>query len=114
MPTASKPPDVEIAQARNLAVECLAVRQGRSNPDARHGAQDDWRSGLVSIDDELAVFHVVSERWHAAHPHTLFLGGSDLVAHTLANDLALKLGEGQQHVEREPSHAGRGVELLRD
>src|SRR5262249_58141535 len=28
MPMASKPPDVEIAQARNLAVECLAVRQG--------------------------------------------------------------------------------------
>ena len=46
MPTASKLPDVEIAQARNLAVECLAVRQGRSNPDARHGAQDDWRSDL--------------------------------------------------------------------
>ena len=35
MPMASKSPDVEIAQARNLAVECLAVRQGRSNPDAR-------------------------------------------------------------------------------
>jgi hypothetical protein len=38
---ASKPPDVEIAQARNLAVECLPVRQCSSNPDARHGAQDD-------------------------------------------------------------------------
>jgi hypothetical protein len=38
MPTASKLPDGEIAQARNLAVECLPVRQGRSNPDARHGA----------------------------------------------------------------------------
>jgi hypothetical protein len=46
MPTASKLPDVEIAQARNLAVECLAVQQGRSDPDARHGAQDDWRSDL--------------------------------------------------------------------
>jgi hypothetical protein len=40
MPTASKLPDVEIAQARNLAVECLAVQKGRNNPDARHGAQD--------------------------------------------------------------------------
>jgi hypothetical protein len=38
MPTASKLHDVEIAQSRNLAVECLAVRQARSNPDARHGA----------------------------------------------------------------------------
>src|SRR5439155_5341870 len=51
---------------------------------------------------------------HAAQPLTLHLVGSDLIAYTLANDLALKLGEGQQHVEREPSHAGRGVELLRD
>jgi hypothetical protein len=31
VPTASKLPDVEISQARDLAVECLAVRQGRSN-----------------------------------------------------------------------------------
>ena len=44
MPTASELLDGEIAQARNLAVECLAVRQGRSKTDARHGAQDDWRS----------------------------------------------------------------------
>ena len=49
MPMASKPPDVEIAQARNLAVECLPVRQGRTNPDARHGAQDDWRSDLRGL-----------------------------------------------------------------
>jgi hypothetical protein len=33
-----------IAQARYLAIECLAVRQGRSNPDARHDAQDERRS----------------------------------------------------------------------
>jgi len=46
MPAASKLPNVEIAQARNLNVECLAVRQRRSSPDARHGAQDDWRSDL--------------------------------------------------------------------
>jgi hypothetical protein len=46
MPMASKPPDVEIAQARNLAVECLPVRQGRTDLAARHGAQDDWRSDL--------------------------------------------------------------------
>jgi hypothetical protein len=46
MPTASKLPDGEIAQTRKLAVECLPVRQGRSNPDARHGAQDDRRSDL--------------------------------------------------------------------
>ena len=46
MPMAAKPPNGEIAQARNLAVECLPVRQGRTDLDARHGAQDDWRSDL--------------------------------------------------------------------
>src|SRR4029079_9931276 len=36
----------------------------------------------------------------------------DLVTYTLANDLALKLGERQQYVECKPSHTGRGGELL--
>jgi hypothetical protein len=44
MPTASKLPDGEIAQARNLTVECLAVRQGRKNPE---GAA--WRSGRLAL-----------------------------------------------------------------
>ena len=43
VPTALKLPDVEIAQARNLDVDGLAVRQGRTDADARHGAQDDCR-----------------------------------------------------------------------
>src|SRR5262249_39258381 len=45
-PMASKLPDVEIAQARNLAVEGLPVRRNRSNLDARHGPQADPRSDL--------------------------------------------------------------------
>src|ERR1700716_293225 len=68
--------------------------------------------GPVVIDDQLAVFYVIPERRHAAHPHALFLGSSDLVAHTLTDDLAFKLSEGQQHIQRQPSHAGSGVELL--
>ena len=43
MPTALKLPDVEIAQARNLDVDGLAVRKSRTDADARHDAQDDWR-----------------------------------------------------------------------
>ena len=30
------------------------------------------------------------------------------------NDFALELGERQKHVQRQPAHAGRGVELLGD
>jgi hypothetical protein len=46
MPTVSKSLDVEITQARNLDVECVPVRQCRTDPYARHGAQDDWRLDL--------------------------------------------------------------------
>lgn len=53
VPTALKLSDGEIAQARNLDVDGLAVRQGRTDADARHDAQDDClvdfrdREGLV-------------------------------------------------------------------
>ena len=57
---------------------------------------------------------LIAERHHASHPQPLALGGADLVADTLAGDLALELGEGQQHVQRQPAHAGRRVEGLRD
>ena len=43
VPTGPKLTDVEITQARNLDVECLSVRQGRTDLDARHDAQDDRR-----------------------------------------------------------------------
>ena len=45
---------------------------------------------------------------------SLALGGCDLVADALGGDLALELGERQQHVEGQSSHAGRGVERLGD
>ena len=54
----------------------------------------------------------VAERNHAADPDALLLGGRDLVADALAGDLALELGERQQHVERQPPHAGGRVERL--
>src|SRR5882762_3134267 len=41
----------------------------------------DHFAGLVVIDHQLAVFHVIPEWWHAPHPHALLLGGGDLVAH---------------------------------
>ena len=35
-------------------------------------------------------------------------------ANALGSDLSLELGEGQKHVERQPAHRSRGVELLGD
>ena len=43
----------------------------------------------------------------------LGLGRRNLVANAFAGDLALELGEAQEHVERQPAHAGGGVERLR-
>src|SRR5208282_3103684 len=43
----------------------------------------------------------------------LLFGRRNLVADALARDLALELGEGEQHVEREAAHAARRIERLR-
>src|SRR3984893_6178271 len=58
--------------------------------------------------------HIKTQWRHAAHPHALFLGGGDLVADPFASDFPLELGEGQKDIQRQPSHAGGGVELLGD
>ena len=71
---------------------------------------DRFRFGFV--DDELAVLDVVAQWQVAAHPHALALGRCDLVPDALARDLPLELGERQQHVQSEPPHRRRGVELL--
>jgi hypothetical protein len=46
VPTSPKRTDIEITHARNLDVECLPVRDRRTDPYARHGDQDgrrlDW------------------------------------------------------------------------
>ena len=70
--------------------------------------------GLFGIDHQGAVFGVVAE-WHVpTHPQAFLLGGGNLVANALSRDFPLELGEGQQHIQGQPSHRGRGVELLGD
>ena len=56
----------------------------------------------------------IAERGLPAHPHALLLRRGDLVADLFSRDLALELGEGEQHVEREATHAGRRIERLGD
>jgi hypothetical protein len=63
------------------------------------------RCGPRVIDDQLAVFHVITEERHAAHLHALFLGRGDLVAGSFAGDFPLELGEGQKDIQRQLSHA---------
>ena len=59
-------------------------------------------------------FISIAEGQGTADPETLSLGGGDLVPDALGGDLPLELGKGQEHVERQPAHGGRGIELLGD
>ncbi len=68
--------------------------------------------GVLLDDVQRAILDPVAERDNASHPNAALFRGGDLVADALAGDLTLELGEGQQNVEGEPAHAGRGVEGL--
>src|SRR5262249_45497486 len=45
--------DVEIAQARDLGIDCLSVRRGRTDLDPRHGVQNaralERRAGVLAL-----------------------------------------------------------------
>src|ERR1700733_3438847 len=94
-----------------LSVELLFETHHPSRPEiaAKQGAHDRC---MILDDMQRAVLDPVAQREHAAHPHPLLLRSGDLVPDPLARDLPLELGEGQQHIERQPSHARRGVERL--
>ena len=49
-----------------------------------------------------------------ADPQALSLRGGNFVADALGSDFPLELGKGQKHVERQPAHRSRRVELLGD
>lgn len=73
--------------------------------------------GLGLIDQKLvgaSFWHVISKWKAASHPHALGFGSGDLVADTLAGNLAFELGKGKKDVEHEPSHRVLGVERLGD
>ena len=103
----------ELALLAADAVPVEFLRQGLHRA-MREIAGEDLAHGfrLARQHDHALVHRRIAERHRPANPDALALGGRDLVAHPLADDLALELGEGQQDVEREPAHAGRGIEGL--
>jgi hypothetical protein len=70
--------------------------------------------GLVLNDGNLVVLHVIAEGEGTADPQALSFRGSNFVADALGSYLPFELGEGQKHVERQPAHRSRGIELLGD
>src|SRR6202030_3260992 len=75
---------------------CLQQRDRAKLGVALEDHPDSRRLGFA--DDQLPFPDVVAERHIAAHPHALGLRRGDLVANALAGDLALELGEREQHV----------------
>ena len=55
---------------------------------------------------------LIAEGQGASDPKALPLRCRDLVPDPLGGDLPFELGKGQKHVEGQPAHRGRGVELL--
>src|SRR6202795_626730 len=107
-----------IATAIDLGPYASPVEFREQNPDGaklqiacEDGAH---RLRLLGHHFKLLIDAAIAERNGSADPEALALGGRDLVAHPLADHLALELGKGEQHVEREPAHAGGGVERLGD
>ena len=68
--------------------------------------------GLFFHDGDLAVLHLIAKGQVAPDPQALALGGRDLVPDPLRGDLPFELGKGQQHVQCQPAHRCRGIELL--
>src|SRR5829696_8203268 len=120
---------VEVAPAERLAaaastrsIDALRHMQGggiEPTLEGAHGAELEIAGKQAPDQDCMVLDNVqgtvlepVAERHYATHPDALLLRCSNLVPDALARDLALELSEGQQHVEGEPPHAGRGVEGL--
>ena len=70
--------------------------------------------GFGPIDYQPAIADVVAQWRYPAHPHSLALGGGDLVPDPLTRYFPLELRERKQDIQRESAHRSGRVELLRD
>jgi hypothetical protein len=78
------------ARSREVIAPCAALQiEGENGAD---------RFCLRSHDFELLIDAAIAEGNGSADPQALALGGRNLVAHPLADDLALELGKGEQHI----------------
>src|SRR5689334_10101105 len=116
----------ELAAAERSTRRCPAPWRAHARLLQLHGKQPDVAElgisdkdvaddgGVLLDDSEAASVGTISNWRRTTHPHAARLGLCDLVADALGGDLALKLREGQQHVQGEPTHAVGSAERLRD
>src|SRR2546423_736771 len=68
--------------------------------------------GFRVVRGQLACLKLVSQRYRTAHPHSFLLRSGDFVPDAFSRDFPFELCEGKQNIQRQPTHRGRGVELL--
>ena len=72
-------------------------------------------SASASLTTRLAVFDVIAERRHAAHPHAPCFFEAAILSRTRSPITSRSnWAKDKSTFKRQPAHAGRGVELLRD
>ena len=69
---------------------------------------------LLNVDYEFSFDSIVAFGHMASHPHALLFRGCDFVPDPFSGDLTLELCEREQHVERQTTHGGCRIELLRN
>ena len=117
----------ELERAKNVGMDPLTrlpnVEKFRSllhKATAGRGAQDkDLCLLAIGLDrfrlvnDQLRLFHGVTQDRHPAGPFAFAASGGDLVPCPFRDHLSFELGEGQEYVQNQPSHRRGRVECLR-
>jgi len=106
MHAADSPAGGELAYpAANVAPTLLTLQRAHRPEFEKEKARD---RGLLLVDMELAVRDPMAD----AASHSPFFFDAAILSGMRGRDLSFELSEGQQHVERQPTLAGRGVERL--
>jgi hypothetical protein len=69
---------------------------------------------FVFDNGDLAIFGLIAQGHHAADPEALAFRSFNFIPDALGGDLPLELRKRQKNIQRQPTHRGRGVELLGD
>ncbi len=97
----------------SITLDGQLIDQGANRPEFNIAREQvPYDMCLSNVDRQPAFADFVAKRGRSAHPHATGLGCGNLVADPLTGHLALELGERQQDVERQPSHAASCVEGL--
>ena len=119
-------PDITRVLSADEVERVIEYRQQMRVPPGKHSFTDAievggavvephaFQNGLGLVDHELAVLDPVAHGHEAAHPHALLAGSRELVADAFPDHLALELGEGEQDIQGQSSHARGRVEGLGD